>query len=130
METQTLRFLVDDSMSGHVEKKVNDKFLKWLNKQHGEHGEVKATQGNKHDYLGMIFRFKEGKVKVNVTECIKNVVDKFSIKFEEIWENMTPAGVDLFSRDTSVKLNKEMRTIFHQTVAQGSFVCKRAQPDT
>ena len=69
---------------------------------------------------------KEGKVKIDMTECVKNVVDKFPIKFEEIWENMTPAGVDLFSRDTSEKLNEEMRTIFHQTVAQGSFVHKRA----
>ena len=61
----------------------------------------------------MIFRFKEGKVKVDVTECIKNTADEFPIKFKEIWENMTPSGVDLFSGDTSEKLNKEMRTIFH-----------------
>ena len=42
---------------------------------------------------------------------------------------MTPAGVDPFSRDTSKKLDEEMKTMFHQTVAQELFVCKRACPD-
>ena len=84
-------------MSSHVDEKVNDKFLTWLNEQCRECGEVKTTRGNEHDYPGMIFRFKEGKVKVDVTECIENMADEFPIKFKEFWENMTPAGVDLFS---------------------------------
>ena len=107
-------------------RRLMTSFLTWLNKQCGEHGEVKATRGSEHDYLGIIFRFKEGKVEVDMTEHIKNVVDEFPIKFKEIWENVTPAGVDLFSGDTSEKLNEEVRMIFHQTVAQGLFVCKRA----
>ena len=111
-KTHTVRFHVDYSMSGHVDKKVNDKFLMWPNEQCGECGEVKAMQGHEHDYLGMIFRFKEGKVEIDVTEHIKNVVDEFLIKFKEIWQNMTPAGVDLFNRDTSEKLNEEMKCIF------------------
>ena len=63
-KTHTVRFHVDNLMSSHVDEKVNDKFSTWLNKQHGEHGEVKAMRGNKHDYLGMIFRFKEGKSRL------------------------------------------------------------------
>ena len=60
----TVRFHVDDLMSSHVNKKVNDKFLKWLNKKYGTHGEVKATRGDVHDYLGMTFDFSDkGKVK-------------------------------------------------------------------
>ena len=42
---------------------------------------------------------------------------------------MTPAGVDLFGEDNSKKLNEEMKTVFHRTVAQGLFACKRARPD-
>src|SRR5210317_611947 len=46
-------FHVDDCMSSHVDKKVNDDFLKWLNENYGEHGEVQATCGKEHEYLGM-----------------------------------------------------------------------------
>ena len=31
----TVRFHVDDLMCSHVDKRVNDKFLKWLNKKYG-----------------------------------------------------------------------------------------------
>ena len=40
---QTIRFHVDDVMSSHMDPTVNDHFLKWLNKKHGDYGEVKAT---------------------------------------------------------------------------------------
>ena len=54
------------------------------------------------------------------------MMKEFPVKSREILENMTPAGVDPFSRDTSKMLNEEMKTMFHQTVVQESFVCKRA----
>ena len=41
------------------------------------------------------------------------MLKEFPIKFKETNEKMTPAEVDLFSKDLSKKLNKEMRTIFH-----------------
>ena len=56
---QTIGFHVDDLMSSHVDSKVNDKFLKWLNEKHGNCGEVTATRGKKHDYLGMDIEFTE-----------------------------------------------------------------------
>ena len=59
----------------------------------------------------------------------KNMLKEFLVKFREIVENTTPAGVDPFNGDTSEKLNEEMRTTFHQTVAQGPFVHKQAQPN-
>ena len=64
-----------------------------------------------------------------MVDYIINVLSEFPMKFKETLENVMPAGVDLFSEDSSKKLNEEMRTIFHQTVAQGLFVCKRARPD-
>ena len=82
-KTHTVRFHVDDLMSSHVDEKVNDEFSMWLNKQCGECGEGKATQGNEHDCPGVIFRFKEGKVKVDMTEHVKNMVDEFLIKFKD-----------------------------------------------
>jgi hypothetical protein len=49
--THTIKFHVDDLMSSHKDPNVNDNFLSWLNNKYGSHGEVKATRGNKHDYL-------------------------------------------------------------------------------
>ena len=90
---------------------------------------MKATRGNVHNHLGMIFRFKDSKVEVDMVECVKNMLKEFLVNFREIVENMTPAGVDPFNGDTSKKLNEEMRTMFHQTVAQGPFMCKQAWPN-
>ena len=53
----TMRFHVDDLMSSHMEAKVNDQFLVWLNKKYGGYGAVKATRGKRHDYLGMTLDF-------------------------------------------------------------------------
>ena len=45
--------------SSHINPRVNDEFLEWLIKQYGEDGigKVKATQGTKHNYLGMNLEF-------------------------------------------------------------------------
>ena len=55
--TPTVRFHVDDLKSSHIDPKVNDNFLSWLNSKYGEHGEVKAIRGKVHNYLGMTFAY-------------------------------------------------------------------------
>ena len=65
----------------------------------------------------MTFRFKDGKVEIDMVECTINMLEEFPVKFKETLE--MPAGVDLFSEDNGEKLNEEMRTTFHRTVAQG-----------
>ena len=52
----TIRFHVDDILSSHVDPRVNDEFLKWLNKTYGEHGQVKASRGKKHRVFGNGYR--------------------------------------------------------------------------
>ena len=52
-----MRYHVDDLMGSHVDPKVNDKFLKWLDELYDHFGEVNATRGAVHDYLGMTFDF-------------------------------------------------------------------------
>ena len=79
----TIGFHIDDSMSGHVDKKVNDEFLQWLNDKCRSHREVTATRGNKHDHLGMEIEFtKEGKVKTRMLEHVEKMIEEFLIKFE------------------------------------------------
>ena len=95
----------------------------WMRKsmmkfQFGTCSKVKATRGNVHDCLGMMFGYKDEKVEINMVEHVKNMLQEFPIKFKEIIVNMTPAGVDSFSKDLSEKLSKEMKRVFLQTVAQ------------
>ena len=67
---QTVKFHVDDLKSSHVDSRVNDNFLSWLNSKYGKHGEVKATRGKVHDYLGMKFIYGEDGVTNHSKERI------------------------------------------------------------
>ena len=100
-------------MSSHEDPKVNDKFLEWLNEKYGEHMEVKATCGNKHEYLGMTFIFEKRKVKINIVDYIEKMLEEFPVKFKPETTGITPAGVDMFEVDNNKKLdNKERESSF------------------
>jgi len=126
---QTIRFHVDDVMSSHVDPKVNDEFLDWLNRKYGKYGAVKATRGKVHDYLGMTFEFEGTKVKVNMIDYVKEMLREFPVKFNKNSIVTSPAGVDLFSPDNSKKLDEKERETFHRMTAKALFLCKRARPD-
>ena len=70
-----------DLMSSHVDKSVNDAFYKWLNDMYGSSGEVVATRGNVHSYLGMTLIFQDGEVHVNMMDYIQEMLGGFPIKF-------------------------------------------------
>ena len=124
----TVMFHVDDLMSSHVDANVNTKFLAWLNALYGKHGEVKATRGKVHDYLGMTIDFSvKGKVIVSMKDYMCKLVDEFPFKISGTEE--TPAAEDLLSEGTGPKLDKEKAKIFHTWVAKALFACKRARPD-
>ena len=48
-------------MSIHMDKKVNTRFDKWLNKINGGYGKVKSRCGKVHDYTGIAFDFSKKK---------------------------------------------------------------------
>jgi hypothetical protein len=124
----TVRFHVDDLMSSHIDPKVNDKFLVWLNDMYGKHGEVKATRGRIHDYLGMTFEFTESKkLIVSMADYIKRLVDEFPVKITKTAP--TPAAEDLFAEGKGPKLDKKQSETLHTWVAKALFACKRARPD-
>ena len=116
-------------MSSHKQRKVNDDFLKWLNKKYGHHGEVTTTQGNKHEYLAMLLKFIDGKLIIDMTAYVRKMLEEFPIKFNRDSNQSTPAGVDVFNKDKSKPLNDNEREIFHKTTAQGLFLGKRGRPD-
>ena len=71
-------------MSSHINPKVKDDFEECLQAKYGEHGKVKAHRGKVHDYLGMIFQYEdEGKVKVNMSSYVKNMLDDFPVKLKK-----------------------------------------------
>ena len=126
----TIRFHVDDMMSSHILANVNTKFLKWLNKMYGTYGEVTATRGTKHEFLGMTFDFSQkGKVIIDMIPYINAMVDDFSQKLKPNETRATPAAEDLFAEGNSPKLAKQDAEEFHTFVAKGLFACKRARPD-
>ena len=121
----TIRFHVDDLKSSHVDKRVNDQFAKWLNKMYGKHGEVKVHRGKVHEYLGMIFDYREkGKVKIDMSDYVKSMLKEFPVKLKSTDVAMTPATDKLFAAGHGKKLNKEHADAFHMMVAKGLFVCK------
>ena len=68
---QTIRFHVDDLLSSHIDPKVNDDFLKWLNEQYDSIKEVTSTRGKIHTYLGMTLDFSvKGKFKVRMDDYV------------------------------------------------------------
>ena len=124
----TIRFHVDDLKSSHVDKKVNDEFLKWLNKKYGKFGEVTSTRGKSHDYLGMMFDYSQkGKVIIDMTSYMKEMVKEFPEPL--IGTVSSPAPDDLFAEGKGALLDKKRAEIFHTFVAKALFACKRARPD-
>ena len=113
----TIWFHVDDLVSGHVDKKVINEFLKWLNEKHGSCGEVTATRGTKHNCLGMEIKFMmNGTVQIGMTEHSAKMIEDFPIKFPEIQGNTGPASVDTFKEDMTQQLAPEQQEVFHHFV--------------
>ena len=80
---QTVKFHVDDLMSSHMDSTVNNEFLKLLNNMYGKFGEVVATRGKVHDYLGMVLDFrKKGCMIVDMFEYTSKMVDDFKEKYK------------------------------------------------
>jgi hypothetical protein len=124
----TVRFHVDDIMSSHVNKRVNDKFAEWLEKAYGDHKSVEPTRGKVHDYLGMTFDFGvPGKVKIGMVDYVKGMIEDFPGGISKT--AITPASEKLFEEGKGALLDRRKKEIYHTIVAKGLFLCKRARPD-
>ena len=96
---QTIRFHVDDLLSSHVDPKVNDDFLMWLNKQYGSFKEVTSTRGKIHTYLGITLDFLvKGKFKVRMDDYITRMLKDFPVIYGAEDTQCIPAGVSLLDK--------------------------------
>ena len=63
----------------------------------GRHSKVKCVRGPTHDFLGVIYDFSEpGKFKLDMIDYIQQMLDDFSVKFDEKDKVANPAAGDLF----------------------------------
>ena len=127
---QTVCFHVDDLKSSHVMPEVNDEFLVWLNEMYGKVGEVKATRGKVHDYLGMTLDFtNKGMVEINMCAYVDKVLCDFREMYKLDTTAETPAANDLFAKKGDELLDVEQREHYHTFVAKCLFMAKRGRPD-
>lgn len=127
----TVVWHVDDLKISHMVVKEVDNFIQWLRDMYEEEeiGKIKVSRGKIHDYLGMTLDFSsEGEVKIKMVDYVKKMVEAFPEESELI--ATTPAALHLFEVRDDVKVLKESEAvIFHNIVAKGLFLCKRARPD-
>ena len=102
----------------------------------GAFGEVKATKGKLHNYLGLIFDFcTRGKVRINMRKYMCKYMRKMLVDFEKkcvLNDRATlPGANDLFGYDKNLpKIDKEVKEDFHTFAARGLFAAKHGRPDT
>ena len=79
---QTICFHVDNLMSSHIDRRVNDQFLEWLEEKYGKHGEVKSTRGELHEFLGMTLDFRtKGKIRADMSKYMSKMYKDFESKY-------------------------------------------------
>jgi hypothetical protein len=109
---------------------VVSNFISWIKQQYGKIGEVKVKRGKVHEYLGMKLHYGvEGQVSIDMIDYVKSMLEGFlQGKLEK--SSKTPWNDNLFKVDEkSIGLFDSERELFHTVMAQGLFLCKRAQPD-
>jgi Reverse transcriptase (RNA-dependent DNA polymerase) len=127
----TIVWHVDDVKSSHINSRVNDEFLKWLQMKYGSDniGKVKATRGKVHDYLAMKLDYSEaGILKVDMTDYVKSMIQEFPQELNG--KVKSPWNTNLFHVDPKSKLLDETRsTVFHTFIMKGMFLAKRGRQD-
>ena len=125
---QTVCWHVDDLKSSHLLTKVNDEFLEWLNQKYGDIVEVKATRGNKHDYLAMFITFKDGKVIIDMVYYVEKMIQDFP---ETLKRGVKcPWTEHLFKvNENAPVLTTDKAKTFHTFVMKGMFLSKRSRQD-
>jgi hypothetical protein len=69
--------------------------------------------------------WKRGKLKINMTKYVENMINDFPVKLGKKDVAKTPAADCLFNLGTGAKLDTKRSEIFHTFVAKGLFLCKR-----
>ena len=89
--------------------------------------EVKVTEGDTHNYLGMTFDFsKENKVKVTMNTYVEEMLKEWEVTGKA----SSPALSNLFEvRDDAEVLTDGQQLVFHSRIAKVLYLAKRVRPD-
>ena len=127
----TIIWNLADIKSSHVDEQVNDDFLHWLQAMYTSDGigQIKASRGLKHNYLGMTLDFtKRGELNLDMTDYITKMVEEFLVELKGTTKCAWTDG--LFKTEMNAKkLDKHQAAIFHTFVMKRMFLCKRGRQD-
>jgi hypothetical protein len=98
-----------------------------INTQNGQHGDVKATRGKIHDYLGMTFIYGDEGVTVDMRDYVKAMLTDFPITGKQ--DRTHTRRHQFVSRLRFSDLGQTSCSHFPTFVAKGLFACKRARPN-
>ena len=125
----TIAWHVDDCITSHVDKEV----LKTISDiMQNEFGEMKITEGNEHDFLGMkIIINNDRTITIDMKDQIRKTIDFFEQHDSSVDSmTVTPAAHYLFNvNEEAEQLGKEQSEIFHSTTAKLLYIMQRARPD-
>ena len=86
--------------------------------------------GNKHDYLGVVYEFKDKKVEVSMFDYVDKTMEEFPE--DENKRAATPASnhpFEVHADNEAIYLLEEQTMAFHHTVTQLLFLATRARRD-
>ena len=94
------------------------------------YGEVVATCGKVHEYIGMVLDFrKKGSMIVDISTYTSKMVDNFKEKYELYGMLKAITKENLFGPSEGKRLDARMVADFHMYVAKGLFSGQRGRPD-
>jgi hypothetical protein len=142
----TICFHVHDCKISHLDPKVVNYTIAWLCDEYENvftdgSGMIRVARGMVHKYLGMTLDFATSKtVRVTMLEYVDEIIgswDKACSKLDDGYKAVfgrkriaTAAPDDLFTVDEdAVKLDQARAKAFHNIMAKGIYVAKRARPD-
>jgi hypothetical protein len=124
----TIVWHVDDLKMSHINEKVLDGEVEWLETLYGS---LVGTKGNCHTYLslGMDMHFNNKKLQVTMVGYLHEIINEFP--FEIMGKIVsTPAAPHLFDKDRGAPpLNPTKAKQFYQVVAKVLWAAIRVRPD-
>ncbi len=142
----TIWFHVDDCKISHLDPKVVNHTIAWLCEEYESvftdgSSKMKVARGKVLKYLGMMLDFATSKiVKVTMLEYVDEIAGSWDKACSELDDRYnivsgckriaTAAPNDLFKvNEDAVKLDQVRAKAFHNIMAKGIYVTKRARPD-
>jgi len=120
---------VDDLKISHVEKKVVDDIIKWLNDKFGKEGPLSSSSGKILEYLGMTLDYSsKNKVKISMYEYVDKLLTKLPADMNGAAKTLAANHLFNVNPDTR-KLPETTAQLFHHLVAKLLYISRCTRQD-